>query len=141
MALTPANFRKLYRQFSDPGVFDDFVINTYINMAVSMLNASRWGGQLDYATGLFVAHHLTLKARDDLTSMAGGIPGAVSGPQSSKSVDKVSVSYDTKAVTAEHGGFWNLTVYGVRLYQMALRGHVERIGSGQGVRWRLASSR
>jgi len=29
----------------------------------------------------------------------------------------------------------------VRLDQMALRGHVERIGSGQGVRWRLVDSR
>ncbi len=27
----------------------------------------------------------------------------------------------------------------VRLDHMALRGHVERVGSGQGVRWRLAS--
>lgn len=120
MSLTPANVRQLYRQFNDAGVYDDFVIDTYLNMAVSMLSVSRWGGQLDQATGLYVAHYLTLKTRDDLTAMAGGIPGAVSGPQSSKSVDKVSVSYDTKAVTAEHGGFWNLTVYGVRLYQMAM---------------------
>jgi hypothetical protein len=27
----------------------------------------------------------------------------------------------------------------VRLDQMALRGHIERIASGRGVRWRLAS--
>lgn len=29
----------------------------------------------------------------------------------------------------------------VRLDQMALRGHIERIGGGQGVRWQLASQR
>lgn len=119
MSLNPAQFRQLYPGFSDPGPDNDFVVQFHIDLAVSLLNAERWGTSLDYATGLFVAHHLALADRDNRTSMAGGIPGSVTGPQTSRSVDKVSVSNDTKAVTFEDAGFWNLTTYGVRLWQLS----------------------
>ena len=119
MALTPARVRQLYRQFDDPGVYDDFVINTYLSFAVGMLNPSRWGNQLDFATGLFVAHHLTLRARDELTIQAGGLPGAVQAPIASKSVDKVSISFDVGAVSLADEGFWGSTMYGKQLYNLA----------------------
>lgn len=68
---------------------------------------------------LFVAHHLTLDARDAAAVAAGGVPGELKGPAASKSVDKVSVSYDTKAVTFEDQAFWNLTRFGIQLYNLA----------------------
>ncbi|ECC3368559.1 TPA: DUF4054 domain-containing protein, partial [Escherichia coli] len=38
--------------------------------------------------------------------------------QSSKSVDKVSVSYDTSATLNPDAGFWNNTRYGAEFYQL-----------------------
>ena len=84
-----------------------------------MLNADRWGDTLDYGLGLFVAHHLAIASRDEKAAAAGATPGATPGVVTSKSVDKVSVSYDGGLGTYEGAGFWNQTNYGVRFFQLA----------------------
>ena len=121
----PSDFRQQFPEFRDPALYSDAVLGFWSGLAASQLNADRWGVLRDYGISMFVAHHLVLARRDEEAAAAGGLPGAVTGPQSSKSVDKVSVSYDTKAVALTDAGFWNLTTYGMRFYQM-----VRSIGAG-----------
>ena len=56
--------------------------------------------------------------KDSKAASAGGIPGSSSGVQSSKSVDGVSVSYDTTVATVEGAGNLNLTTYGTRFAEL-----------------------
>ena len=124
--MIPTEFRQNFPAFADPAQYADGPIDFYITVANNFLNGSvngfvgnRWGTQLDYGIGLFVAHHLALDARDVATSKAGGIPGAVEGPASSKTVDRVSKSMDTRAVTFDGEAFFNLTRYGVQFLTWA----------------------
>jgi hypothetical protein len=50
---------------------------------------------------------------------------AASGIVSSKSVDKVSVSYDTSGAMEAGAGHWNLTTYGTRYIRL-----VKLVGAG-----------
>ncbi|ENF3578061.1 DUF4054 domain-containing protein, partial [Salmonella enterica subsp. enterica serovar Muenchen] len=71
-----------------------------------------------YFAELFVAHYMTLWAADSRATLVGGPGGSTNGVQSSKSVDKVSVSYDTSATLNPDAGFWNNTRYGAEFYQL-----------------------
>ena len=124
--MTPTIFRQTFPAFADPGKFPDLQLNYWITVANNFLNGSadscngdRWGVNLDYGIGLFMAHHLSLDARDAVTVAAGGIPGELVGPASAKAVDKVSKSMDTHAVTFEDEPFWNLTRYGIQFLTIA----------------------
>lgn len=130
--MTPTLFRHVYRQFANPDTAPDDAINYWITLAGNYLNGSQTSfGQrfdpvsLDYGIGLFVAHHLTLDQRDIATAAAGGVPGEIKGPPTAKAVDKVSASYDSKAVTFADEAFWNQTRYGVQLMDL-----VRRFGAG-----------
>ena len=112
--ITSAQFRIDFPEFANTATYPDVGVSFWITVATRMLPSLRWQDNLDYGTELFVAHHLVLAARDQAASAAGGIPGEVKGPTASKSVDKVSVSYDAGAVALTDAGFWNLTSYGIR---------------------------
>lgn len=124
--MTPTLFRSIFREFAEPDTSPDDAINFYIGLATKFLNGStssvgqRWDDtSLDYGIGLFVAHHIALSQRAVATAQAGGVPGEVKGPATAKAVDKVSQSFDSKAVTWENEAFWNQTQYGVRLVDLA----------------------
>lgn len=124
--MTPTLFRSIFREFAEPDTSPDDAINFYIGLATNFLNGStssvgqRWDAtSLDYGIGLFVAHHIALSQRAVATAQAGGVPGEVKGPATAKAVDKVSQSFDSKAVTWENEAFWNSTQYGVRLVDLA----------------------
>ena len=124
--MTPTLFRSIFREFAEPDTSPDDAITFYIGLATNFLNGSessvgqRWDAQsLDYGIGLFVAHHIALSQRAVAIAQAGGIPGDVRGPATAKAADKVSQSYDTKAVTWENEAFWSQTTYGVRLVDLA----------------------
>lgn len=114
-----ATFRQDFPEFADPLAYPDGSVNFYLGLGEMLLPADRWGDTLDYGLELFTAHHLSISSRNEQTAAAGGTPGVVTGPQSSKAVDKVSVSYDTQAVSLTDGGFWNMSSYGVRFLQLA----------------------
>lgn len=114
-----AQFRQDFPEFSDTTRYTDAVVDFWLIVAVSLVNECRWGVLTDQGIELVTAHHLALAARDGATGEIGGIPGQMTGPLASKSVDKVSSSYDTGAATIEDGGFWNLTSYGVRYLTLA----------------------
>jgi hypothetical protein len=112
-------FRQQWPAFSDIGVYTDAVYNFWQGIAALRLNAERWGTLLDYGTSLFIAHHLVLVARDVQVTNAGGIPGIVNGPQTSKAVESASTSYDTSAISLTDGGYWNASMYGVQFLQLS----------------------
>lgn len=118
MAVTPAGFRQEFPQFNDPEVYSDAVINIWNNRALLLLDATRWGTLLDYGCELFIAHRLTLVQRDILTNVVPGTTvGMTQGVLTAKAVDKVSASYDANAVIIEGAGQWNMTRFGIELYQ------------------------
>jgi hypothetical protein len=121
VTVTVASFRQNFPEFTDPSIYDANLITTFIALGVVFQNQCRWDAAvIDYGTGLYVAHNMVLQARADAAArVPGGIPGTVQGVQSSKSVDKVSVGYDTAAVTLEDGAYWNSTTYGIRFLQLS----------------------
>jgi Protein of unknown function (DUF4054) len=120
VSVTPASFRQHYREFSDPQAYSDFAIEMHAGMALKFLNARRWADSLDFAVGLWIAHFLAMERPDQKAAAIGGTPGQVKGIQTSKSVDKVSGSYDAASVSLDNQGFWGLTRYGLQLYKFAL---------------------
>lgn len=94
-------------------------ITFFITVGEGLLSEERWGDQLDYGLALFTAHHVAIANKDQASAAAGATPGAVGGVVTSKSVDKVSVSYDGTLGSYEGAGFWNQTNYGVRFFQLA----------------------
>ena len=87
-------------------------------IAYQQLNANRFGSQLDYAAMLFVAHNITLSLQQQRVGQNALVPGAASGPVSSKSVGPASASYEVGSVAFENAGDWNYTTYGQRLYRL-----------------------
>ncbi len=119
MTITVAQFRADYPEFNSSTLYPNSQVEYYLALAVKLLPADRWTTLLDTATELYVAHHIAMEAKAQVESTSGVIPGEVTGPVSSKSVDKVSVGYDTGAAAEEKGGHWNLTVYGIRFLRLA----------------------
>ncbi|WP_175908337.1 DUF4054 domain-containing protein [Burkholderia sp. BCC1640] len=115
-----SQFRQSFPEFGDTTQYSDALIQFWMTVAVSLVNTERWGELADLGVALVTAHHLALAVKDQKVAAIGGVPGQVTGPQSSKAVDKVSASYDTAAVAIKDGGFWNATMYGVRYLSLAM---------------------
>lgn len=141
MTVTVAQFRTDFPEFADAAVYPNTAFDLWYGVAVKLLSSDRWGTLLDIGTELYVAHQLALEARAQAQAAAGSVPGELVGPLNSKSVDKVSMGYDTSAGTEESAGHWNLTIYGtrfIRLARMMGMGPVQ-IGVGDGALDPLAS--
>ena len=70
---------------------------------------------LRHVVELYVAHYLTIGGSTEANAM--GV-GANPNPVASKSVDGVSVSYDTSSAIETNAGFWNATAFGRELWQL-----------------------
>ena len=114
-----ATFRADFPEFSSSVTYPDAQVNLWLGHAARLLPSDRWEDSLDLGTELFTAHYLALGRRDQMTANVGGVPGTVTGPQASKSVDKVSSSANTGAVILDNAGHWNMTTYGIRFLQLA----------------------
>jgi hypothetical protein len=119
MTVTPAQLRSDFPEFNDPTRYPDSLVQTWLTVAASLVNADRWVELTSIGIELVTAHHLVLSVRDQTAAAVGGAPGIMTGPTSAKAVDKVSTSYDTSAAAIDGGGFWNLTSYGVRYLTLA----------------------
>lgn len=123
MTVTVQSFRQTFRMFADPDLAPDDAVNYYIGLATNFLTGSTPSGgtlfdalSFDRAVSLFIAHYLTLDARDlQASKIGGGVPGELEGPATGKSIDKVSVNSDTKAVTWDNAAFYNQTRFGTEL--------------------------
>ncbi len=118
-------FRAAFPEFTDPLRYPDSMVTFWLTLAARMLRPDRWRSLLDFGIELFTAHQLCLAARQQQIAALGGIPGGVTGATSAKSVDRVSLSYDTANVQYQNAGFWNMTSYGVQFYQL-----LRMIGAG-----------
>lgn len=118
MTISIAQFRADYPEFSSTTQYPNSQVTYWLNLAYSVLNAGRWGRQLDIGAALFTAHNIVIEARAQTEALQGALPGQMTGPVSSKSVDKVSVSYDTASGIEAGAGHWNLTIYGARFAKL-----------------------
>ncbi|VVE41285.1 hypothetical protein PMO31116_04133 [Pandoraea morbifera] len=117
--MTPDQFRTYFPEFDDKTKYPDSQVQFWMTVAVSLVNADRWDVLTDQGVCLVTAHHLVIASQDQTVATAGGTPGEVKGATASKSVDKVSVGYDTKSVTIDGAGFWNMSKYGIRYLKLA----------------------
>lgn len=133
MTITVQQFRADFPEFGSSVAYPSSQITFWMNLAYMLLNASRWGSVLDIGAELFIAHNIAIEAKAAAEAAGGGIPGTQVGPMNSKSVDKVSIGYDTGAGIEANAGHWNLTVYGtrfIRLVKMFGAGPIQ-VGIGQ----------
>lgn len=119
MTVTAASFRTDFPEFASTTTFPDGQVNFWIGLAGKMMATERWGELLDAGTELFIAHNLAIQAKDVKSAASGGAGGTSGGVVASKSVDKVSIAYDTSASTIEGGADLNLTTYGTRYLRLA----------------------
>lgn len=126
MAVTAASFLTNFPEFNDCEPVPQSEIDFWIDFASYMLRESIWGASSlegekyllrDYGILFFVAHNLAVGRYSGMASSSGG-NGGVQGLVSSKSVDKVSLSYDTGATMQPGAGHWNSTSYGQRFARM-----------------------
>ena len=117
---TVSKFRTDFPQFADTTKYPDAQVQFRLNLADMLMSESLYGSTMfTYVVELYVAHYMALLAQDQRSVAAGGSGGNASGVQSSKSVDKVSVSYDNSMTLNPDAGFWNNTRYGAEFYQLA----------------------
>ena len=118
MTVTVDSFRANFCEFSDVNAYRDDDIAFWLMYANLLLNANRWASLLDLGLQLFVAHNLVLERQAKTASLNGAPPGLATGIISAKSVDSVSISYDTNSAMEKDAGQWNLTTYGQRYFRM-----------------------
>ena len=118
--LDEATFRQKMPMFLDVNLFPTAQFNMYLKLGKKLLLESRWEDLLDEGLTWFVAHYLTLYARDIALMAAGGIAGKVVGNETAKSVDSVSKSIDVSGIIIQDAGHWNQTSYGIQFYQLMM---------------------
>lgn len=118
-----ATFVAVFPEFASAANYPEAQVAFWLGQAPNQLSEARFGKSFDLACMLFAAHNLAMGAKDAKAAATGGISGGASGVVSSKTVDKVTVSYDTGAVTVAGAGAWNATTYGQRLYKMIQAAH------------------
>lgn len=113
---TSDQFRADFPEFSDVTKYPDPSVNFYLSQADVILNQDVHGDQFVYLAELFTAHYVELRGRALAGARSGFVSSGGSGVASSKSVDKVSVSYDNSATIDPDAGFWNKTGYGQEFF-------------------------
>ena len=130
--LTYATFIANFPEFSGSS-YPEGWFNYWLSFGTKLLRPCVWTDFLDDGMSLFIAHNLVLQLRAVKAAATGGDAGGNTGPLSSKSVDKVSMGYDTGAASLEGAGAYNLTTYGTRFYQlMKMVGAGGAIAAGSG---------
>lgn len=114
MTITPTTFRTNFPEFASTTTYPNAMVQFWLGVAYQMVRAEVWSTMLDVGVQLFTAHNCVLEAQAARAAATGGVPGGPVGPANNKSVDKVSVGYDTAAGTVPGWGNWNLTTYGTR---------------------------
>lgn len=116
--VTVISFRTDFCEFEDINFYRDNDIAFWLKYASLLLDPNRWGSMFDIGIELFTAHNLVLERQAKLSSANGGVPGLGAGIISAKSVDTVSISYDTNSAMEKDAGQWNLTTYGQRYWKL-----------------------
>lgn len=110
---TVQKFRDDFPEFSNTIRYPDAAVNFYLGQADILLDQNMQGDQFVYLAELFTAHYTELRGRALAAATAGGgVNSSGGGVLTSKSVDKVSASYDVSGIINPDAGFWNNTGYG-----------------------------
>lgn len=109
---TSDQFRADFPEFSDKTRYPDTSVNFYLTQADNLLDQARFGDQFVYLAELFTAHYTEIRGRRSAQAALGGVNSSGGGILTSKSVDKVSASYDVSGIINPDAGFWNNTDYG-----------------------------
>lgn len=109
---TSDQFRTDFPEFSDKTRYPDTSVNFYLTQADNLLDQARFGDQFVYLAELFTAHYTEIRGRRSAQAALGGVNSSGGGILTSKSVDKVSASYDVSGIINPDAGFWNNTDYG-----------------------------
>ena len=113
------SFRENLPEFADEDRFPDSQIGRFLGIAGQMLKPDAWEGLLDYGTGLFAAHYLTVwRVNKDTSDEQGGV-GIGVGVVSSTTIGPASESYDAAESIIPGAGQWNLTTYGIQFFQIS----------------------
>ena len=118
---TAGMFLAAFPEFT--GKVTDELISKWIALAGDCFNFNRFGSYWELAMGLFTAHNLILKLKAGNADTPEGIllaKASATGVEQSKSVDTLSVSYDTGSTLEEYKGWGNLkeTSYGRQLIDL-----------------------
>lgn len=116
---TIAQFVIDFPEFSDALIYPAAALTFYLNIANALLNTQRWGTLLNNGIALYMAHHMVLYRRRQLTVSVGGDPGLQKGNIASETPGAVSLSYDTSVSSEDGAGFYNSTEYGVEFIRLA----------------------
>jgi hypothetical protein len=109
-AITAERFAEILPEFSP---VPDSGYEPWVTAVRAIVDPGVWGDELyEIGAALWIAHQVTM---DKTSTRSGGAP--MSGPMSTKRVDKVAVGYDTGAVTVAGAGSYNATSYGVRFLE------------------------
>ena len=98
MTVTVAQFRSDFPAFSNAQRYPDGFLTYWLTYVYSLINETRFGATTDVAAELWTAHLVSIERRaidESLRGIPGEQPGQMTGPVSSKSSDKNSVSYGT----------------------------------------------
>lgn len=109
---TSDHFRTNFPEFSDETRYPTSTIDFYLSMADTLLDQDKFGDQFVYLAQLMTAHYVEVSSKRSRTAALGGVNTSGGGVATSKSVDKVSVSYDVTGIINPDAGFWNNTDYG-----------------------------
>jgi hypothetical protein len=112
-------FRESFPEFADTALYTDGMLNFWSCFATRMVNCGRWKSQTLMGIYLYVAHEITLAAKDYKTASMGGAPGGNAGMVNTKTVGPVTVGYDTEAVAERNAGWFNSTSYGRQFFRLA----------------------
>lgn len=118
---TAAMFFAAFPEFN--GKATDSLVGEWISLADTVICVGRYGSFWSLAMGLFVAHNLIMRLKagnsEIPTELLLSNSGEV-GVEQSKSVDTLSVSFDTASTLDEYKGWGNLkeTSYGRQLIDL-----------------------
>jgi hypothetical protein len=118
-----ADFLAAYDQFT--GLVPDPMLDQFIALANSIVDADRWGPNWLFGMGLVVAHYATIYLQTTPVSGANAAQvvsaGRPTGIATSKSVDGLSVSYDLSYSGAGMKGWdvWKSTMFGTQFAGLA----------------------
>lgn len=109
---TVQQFRTDFPEFANETSYPSASITFYLGQADNLMSQDVMGDQFVYLVELFTAHYTELRGRAIKAAAIGGVNSSGGGVMTSKSVDKVSASYDVSGIINPDAGFWNNTSYG-----------------------------
>jgi hypothetical protein len=114
---TVEQFRTDYPEFNNTAIYPDSTITRYLNRADRQLDQNVYGSDFVDLVELFTAHYTEMSGRIYSAGKSGVVNTSRNvGVMTSKSIDKVSASYDASGIVDPDAGFWNNTERGREFY-------------------------